>query len=227
MKYYKRYYNIISLVIIACLIMAYVEVIITPTYFVKSLVKLLIFGIVPIIYSLINKNTHLKEIFHFKLKPFILSLLIGVGVYVLIIGGYVILDKYYDLSNVPSLLENNLGINKDNFILVAIYISMINSFLEEFFFRGFAYFSLKNISTKKIANIFSALAFSLYHIAIIDGWFQFTLTFFIIVGLFISGIFFNYLNEKSKSIFPSWLVHIFANFAINTIGIYLFKILGA
>lgn len=226
MKYYKRYYNIISLVIIACLIMAYVEVIITPTYFVKSLVKLLIFGIVPIIYSLINKNTHLKEIFHFKLKPFILSLLIGVGVYVLIIGGYVILDKYYDLSNVPSLLENNLGINKDNFILVAIYISMINSFLEEFFFRGFAYFSLKNISTKKIANIFSALAFSLYHIAIIDGWFQFTLTFFIIVGLFISGIFFNYLNEKSKSIFPSWLVHIFANFAINTIGIYLFKILG-
>lgn len=227
MKNYKRYYNIISLVIIACLIMAYVEVIITPTYFVKSLVKLLIFGIVPIIYSLINKNTHLKEIFHFKLKPFILSLLIGVGVYVLIIGGYVILDKYYDLSNVPSLLENNLGINKDNFILVAIYISMINSFLEEFFFRGFAYFSLKNISTKKIANIFSALAFSLYHIAIIDGWFQFTLTFFIIVGLFISGIFFNYLNEKSKSIFPSWLVHIFANFAINTIGIYLFKILGA
>lgn len=226
MKNYKRYYNIISLVIIACLIMAYVEVIITPTYFVKSLVKLLIFGIVPIIYSLINKNTHLKEIFHFKLKPFILSLLIGVGVYVLIIGGYVILDKYYDLSNVPSLLENNLGINKDNFILVAIYISMINSFLEEFFFRGFAYFSLKNISTKKIANIFSALAFSLYHIAIIDGWFQFTLTFFIIVGLFISGIFFNYLNEKSKSIFPSWLVHIFANFAINTIGIYLFKILG-
>jgi len=226
MKNYKRYYNIISLVIIACLIMAYVEVIITPTYFVKSLVKLLIFGIVPIIYSLINKNTHLKEIFHFKLKPFILSLLIGVGVYVLIIGGYVILDKYYDLSNVPSLLENNLGINKDNFILVAIYISMINSFLEEFFFRGFAYFSLKNISTKKIANIFSALAFSLYHIAIIDGWFQFTLTFFIIVGLFISGIFFNYLNEKNKSIFPSWLVHIFANFAINTIGIYLFKILG-
>jgi len=227
MKYYKRYYNIIILVIVTCFIMAYIEVIITPPYFVKSLIKLLLFFLVPIIYSNMNKGIHLKDILNFKLKPFLISLLIGIGVYAVILGGYILLENQLNLSFLPNLLENNIGVNKNNFILVALYITFVNSFLEEFFFRGFAYFSLKNISSEKTANIFSALSFALYHVAIIDGWFSLTATFIIIISLFASGLFFNYLNKKNNSIFPSWIIHIFANLAINTIGVYLFQLLGA
>ena len=47
----------------------------------------------------------------------------------------------------------------------------------------------------------------------------------ILIGLFAGGLIFNYLNEKSETIYSSWLVHMFANFAINTVGFILFGII--
>ena len=32
-----------------------------------------------------------------------------------------------------------MGVNAGNFVFVALYISIVNSLLEEFFFRGFAF----------------------------------------------------------------------------------------
>ena len=37
--------------------------------------------------------------------------------------------------------------------------------------------------------------------------------------------FFDYLNEKSDNLYASWLVHLCANAAINTVGCVLFEIL--
>jgi CAAX amino terminal protease family. len=47
----------------------------------------------------------------------------------------------------------------------------------------------------------------------------------LIAGLFFAGLVFNWLNEKAETIYASWMVHMFANFAINTIGYILFGIL--
>ena len=41
--------------------------------------------------------------------------------------------------------------------------------------------------------------------------------------LVIGGMIFNWLNEKLDTIYCSWLTHMFANFAINTIGFILLK----
>lgn len=41
--------------------------------------------------------------------------------------------------------------------------------------------------------------------------------------LAIGGMIFNWLNEKLDTIYCSWLTHMFANFAINTIGFMLLK----
>ena len=46
----------------------------------------------------------------------------------------------------------------------------------------------------------------------------------LLAGLFVGGCIFNYLNEKSESIYTSWITHMFANFAINTVGFMLFRI---
>ena len=35
----------------------------------------------------------------------------------------------------------------------------------------------------------------------------------------------DYLNERCENIYMSWLVHMFANFAINTVGCILFGII--
>ena len=47
----------------------------------------------------------------------------------------------------------------------------------------------------------------------------------ILSGLIAGGLIFNALNDRFGNIYPSWFVHMAANFAINTIGFILFDVL--
>ena len=219
--------TIILIVLIGCLIMGFIDAVISPQYLVKSFIKIILFSIMPIIYSKYNRDLNLISLFKAKSKKeIIIALLAGLAVFSFILGAYLIIGRFFDLSNITSSLSENIGVDKDNFILVAIYISFVNSLLEEFFFRGFAFLKLKEVSTRKFAYIFSSLAFALYHVAMMIGWFDINLFLLTIVGLFIGGLIFNYFNEKYKNIYFTWLIHMFANFAINYIGFMLFNIIS-
>ena len=54
--------------------------------------------------------------------------------------------------------------------------------------------------------------------------FNIIIYFLALFGLFIGGCIFNYLNERYENIYPSWIVHMCANFAINAVGFMLFQI---
>ncbi len=140
-------------------------------------------------------------------------------------GAYYIIGPYFDFSNVTTELVNSYGVKKENFVPVAIYISFVNSLLEEFFFRGFVFFTLKKLASKRFAYGVSALVFSLYHIAIMSSWFNIFLFALLLLSLFVAGLMFSWLNERRETIYTSWFVHMFANFATNTIGFILFGIL--
>lgn len=219
--------NIIIISLIAIGIMYIVDSIINPGYLLKSLIKIIIFMVVPIIYTLYDGNIKLKSIFKIRYKRQLLtSLLLGIIVYIVIISAYLILKNFIELGNIKEIIEDNLNVNRNNFIFVALYISFVNSLLEEFFFRGFVFLNLKKVGQKSIAYFFSALAFAIYHIAIMSNWFSIYLFILAMTGLFVGGLIFNYLNDKSQNIYNSWLVHMFANFAINTVGFIMFGIIN-
>ena len=221
----KKKKTIILIVLIGCLIMGFIDAVIRPEYLIKSFIKILLFSIMPIMYSRYDKGLNLTSLFKVNSKKeIIIAILSGAGIFTFILGAYFILGNLFDFSNIVSSLSENVGVNNNNFIFVAIYISFVNSLLEEFFFRGFAFLKLKEVSNRKFAYIFSSLAFALYHVAMMIGWFDISLFLLTIVGLFIGGIIFNYFNEKYKNIYVTWLIHMFANFAINYIGFMLFNI---
>lgn len=218
--------TIILIVLIGCLIMGFIDAVIRPEYLIKSFIKIMLFSIMPILYSRYDKELNLSSLFKVKSKKeIIIALLSGVAIFTVILGAYFIIGNFFNFSNVVPSLSENVGINNNNFIFVAIYISFINSLLEEFFFRGFAFLKLKEVSTRRFAYIFSSLAFALYHVAMMIGWFDISLFILTLSGLFIGGIIFNYFNEKYKNIYVSWLIHMFANFAINTVGFILFNMI--
>ena len=74
-----------------------------------------------------------------------------------------------------------------------------------------------------MASLFSAAAFALYHTAMMIGWFPPAVFLLALLGLTVGGLLFNRLNRTDGSIWTSWLVHMFANFAINTVGFLLFS----
>lgn len=214
---------IILTVAFACVCMGIVDAVIQPGYWVKSAIKIVMFLLIPVFYSIYNKNCDLKRLFKPEKSGFLVALGMGLGVFAVILGAYFAFSEVFDFSSLTSSLTASTGVSKSNFIFVAIYISFVNSLLEEFFFRGFAFLRLKEITNRKTAYIFSSVMFALYHVAMMIGWFSVAVILLALIGLFIGGMIFNFFNEKWGNIYLSWLVHMFANFAINTIGFMLFN----
>lgn len=221
----KKAILMIALIVVFCVLMAVIDGILKADYFIKSIIKLVLFLVLPALYSLCDKDIRIKELFIPEKSGLKLAIILCILVYVIILGGYFLLKDVFDFSSITTSLTNNIGVTGNNFIFVSLYISFVNSLLEEFFFRGFAFLTLKKITSRKFAYLFSATVFAVYHIAMMIGWFGFDLFLIIMAGLFVGGLIFNYLNERSSTVYPSWLVHMFANFAINTIGFILFGII--
>lgn len=214
---------IFAVTIICCVAMAVVDGILRPGYAVKSAIKVAMFMLIPLIASRVDRGVLYLPLLRPKNKGLLPAIALGVGIYVVILGGYFLVSPFFDFSKIAGALTTNAGVTKENFLYVSLYISFVNSFLEEFFFRGFVFTNLKQLSGRKLAYIFSATAFSLYHVAMMIGWFSPALFLLVMVGLAAGGMIFNWLNEKLDTIYCSWLTHMFANFAINTIGFMLLK----
>ena len=218
--------TITVILIFTCISMYIIETYIKPVYMLKSIYKIILFAGIPMLYCLIDKDFKFKEYFTFKdKKQILISVALGLGVYFFILIVYYIIKEFIDLDNITMQLDSNLNVNKDNFIFVALYISFINSMLEELFFRGFGFLTLSKNSSILYSISISALAFSIYHVSILANWFNPIIYVLFIIGLFITGLFFNWLNIKYKNIYNSWIVHMCANFSINTIGFIMFGII--
>lgn len=220
----KSKYIIIAITVFACACMGIVDAVVQPGYAVKSVIKIALFLLLPVFYSLYDKSCRLKKLFVPNKKGFLLALLLGLGVYAVIMAAFLAFRNVFDFSSLTSSLTSTTGVNSKNFIFVAVYISFANSLLEEFFFRGFAFLTLKEYVKRSTAYVVSAAMFALYHIAMMIGWFGVPVILLSLAGLFVGGVIFNYFNEKYNNIYLSWLIHMFANFATNTIGFILFDV---
>ncbi len=220
---WKKAVAIIALTCFACGVMAIIDAVIQPGYLVKSLIKIVLFLIIPFLYSIWDKELQLKKLFIPQKKGLIKAFLMGIGVYLVIIGAYFLFRNVFDFSSLTNSLTESTGVSRENFLFVAIYISFANSLLEEFFFRGFGFICAKRNMPRALAYVISSLAFAAYHIAMMIGWFDWPVVLLALIGLFLGGMIFNYFNEKYENIYLSWLIHMFANFAINTIGFILFN----
>lgn len=221
----KRAAVIFAVLFIGCAAMALVDGIISPPYAVKSAVKIMLFGAIPVAVTVFIGDKSFFDVLKPTKRGLAVSLCLGVLLYALILGGYFLLRGVFDFSAVTESLTEGEGVTKENFPFVAIYISVCNSFLEEFFFRGFAFLGLKRLLGRRLSYTVSALAFAVYHIAIMSGWFSPVLFVLLLLGLYLGGVVFNFLDEKTGDLYPSWILHAAANLAINTVGLILFGII--
>ena len=218
---------LISSVLYCALAMTLMDTFLDLSYGPRSLLKIMMFMIVPMLYFLMYKEDipKIKQLFQPKKKDFLLALGLGAGVYIIILAAYFIFRSFIDLNTIKDALLENVGVSVENFLVVALYISFVNSLLEEFFFRGYAFILLKNEVKPVTAYLLSAFLFAFYHVGMTLTWFHPVIYVLAMIGLVAGGLIFNALNDRCGHIYPSWLVHMCANFAINTIGCILFGIL--
>lgn len=219
----KKYIIITSL--LACLLLYFIEQVLLTNYLVKTLAKILLFTLIPWIYikffkqGKVNKAVNSKKINKQHLK---LGIIFGVISFLIILTAYYLLKGQIDLDGILGEMQNKSKITAENFILVGAYVTLGNSFLEEFFFRGFIFLNLYEEKDIKIAYIYSSVLFGLYHMAIFKNWFNPWLIALALIGLVSIGFIFDWLDTKSQNFINSWLVHIFADSAIILIGLRMF-----
>ena len=222
---HKTFRSMVALILLCCAAVALVDGVIMPGYAVKSAAKLFLFGLVPLFYAR-GHGIPLGTLFRMEKHALRRTLLMALALFIFILGGYLLLQNALDLSAVTTALTENAGVSREIFPIVALYIPLVNALLEEFFFRGFAFLALSRFASAKFACIFSAVVFALYHVSILQGWFSPLLYALAMAGLAVGGLLFNWLDHRAGSILPSYLVHMAANLAINTIGLTLFGLIG-
>lgn len=193
-------------------------------YWYKSSFKLILFIFIPYLYLSMNKLSNLnllkikkKEVYQFGMY--------ALFIYIITLLGYFIVRNWVDFSNIPETLEKTLGITRENFIYVALYIPIINALIEEFFFRGFIINYFRKYLKASLTVLLSATLFALYHIAIILTWAPPLIIILAILGLFLVGIVFGIIAYKKKSITHTYMLHFAANLAINTAGLIILGML--
>lgn len=200
--------------------MTLVEVVFMPGYLLKSLCKVILFAGLPALLFWIKKENPLPLLF--KGKRIFLCVLPGLGVGALIFFAYLLLRDILPLENVSTALKDTQGITPKVYPFVAIYIPVVNAFLEETFFRGLGVLlPVQKGGKKGPCMLFSSFLFALYHVGIMVFWLPPAFLFLLIVGLFAAGLLFSCLALRAKNIWMSYFLHMGANLGINMIGVFL------
>ena len=205
--------------IIGIILLLWIEQVLTVPYTTKTLAKILLFAVIPLI--LCHRKglpfLHLRNVDRQSLSA---SILLGISIMTVIIFAFIKLRAFIDLDGLILALED-IGVTSTVFPFIALYILFGNSILEEFFFRGFVANFFNNTWNR---ILIPSLLFAVYHISIFLTWFSLPLLALAVLGLWIGGIIFQLVNEKSRTILPSWVIHMFADLGIILIGLYLFYV---
>ena len=207
--------------VVSCIVLCLLDGFVNPSYPVKSAVKIIMFFVLPLFVSMIMKKREISRLLSFDKRGFPMSFFIGIIVYVMII---LVFEIAKAVMQKKDGMDWNRGIIYENYslyLVINMYIAFINSFIEEFFFRGLTFLTLEHETAREKAYFISSLMFSLYHFPMLFKKITALMLISALVILFFSGYLFNKCDEKYRNIYPSWVIHIFANLALNTLGIYV------
>ncbi|RPF52242.1 CPBP family intramembrane glutamic endopeptidase [Aquisalibacillus elongatus] len=217
--------HIVILTALSCLLLYMIEQVFGAHYLVKTSSKIGLFLIIPLVYIKYFLKDSIFDFLRFNQIDWDrLKLGFGLGLLsmIILIGTYILLQGFIEGEAIISDLRDRLGISFKEYIWIAVYITFVNSLLEEFYFRGFIFLKFYQSDLPILGYLYSSGLFAVYHVAIFATWFNIWLTLLALVGLFVVGLVFCYLNTKSNNFLNSWILHIFADIAVVSIGFYLF-----
>lgn len=218
----KLIYILIS-VILGSILISIVDGVIRPEYFMKSIAKISVFPVSFVLYFIIwrDERKYLRSLFRPATRDVLIAFGLGAGVLAVVLGAFFLFRDVADFSAFTRNLSESARLTTKKFLFVAVYICIINSLMEELFFRGLAFVCFGRQGGRISAYFFSALLFALYHTGMTAAFVEPWVFLLMLVGLFLGGLIFNFVDERSQSILPSWLCHFFANLATTSIGYML------
>ena len=162
----------------------------------------------------------------FTLRPhFKKSLWLGIGSGLLIAGLIALIFFLFrtQLSLFSDVITNKietLGITSFYF-LFAIFVSLIHSLFEEYYWRWYVVRGLQTVLSSTMAILVGNAGFALHHYVLLSQFFPWHLTLLFGTCVGIGGVIWSIMYQKTNSLLAPWLSHAFADIAIFIIGYLL------
>ncbi|HUT91976.1 MAG TPA: type II CAAX endopeptidase family protein [Thermoguttaceae bacterium] len=106
------------------------------------------------------------------------------------------------------------------YVLFGLFVSLVHSFLEEYYWRWFVFGQLRRLVPLWPAIVISSLGFMLHHVVVLAtyfGWFSpATLLFSLAVAL--GGGVWAWIYHRTGSLYGPWLSHLLVDVAIFVVG---------
>jgi membrane protease YdiL (CAAX protease family) len=130
------------------------------------------------------------------------------------------------LAEAPEKLHEKLvGMGAETlakFVALALFVSVIHSVMEEYYWRWYAYGQLRRWVRPLPANLISSLAFMGHHIVIINAYipseYFWTATMFFSVSVAVGGAIWAWIYERTGSLYGGWMSHMIVDVAIMVTG---------
>ncbi len=200
-------------------------------YFHKVLIKIILFAAFPVLYRIRTGENILRLSFVNsmnrvpKKRRINIAITLGILTFVVLMIAQYFVMPFIDTNQLITEFDEKYRINQSNIIYYSIYLVFLNSFLEEFFFRGFVFLGIKRLGFRKTAYLISASLFAVYHIANFQNWLNLGVITLALSGLFIGGLIFNGMDDRQETFLNSWFVHICADIAIVLMGLVIFEVI--
>ena len=187
--------------------------------YIYSLTKILIV-IWPLFWLFLGLKTKLKNLPHRK-QSIIYGIISGILISTIILATFFIFREYFnDLSTIITDRVESFGI-KNYYILFSIFLSLIHSFIEEFYWRWFVFGNLLKKFSFKISAIIASIGFGLHHFILLSQFFSPIITALFGSCVILGGIIWCWTYKKTGSLLGSWVSHVFVDATIMYIGYLL------
>ncbi len=215
-------YGLIALVVLPLVIIA-AQVLLGASGALANSAYKLSFIIPPLVYCWFQRISLGRDIFKWRnwrnnLPTALVLGFVAGGIFLVTYAavGHLLLDK----AAITAKIQQQFSVTASTVLLIAPGTILVNSLIEEFFYRGFA-FGLLAPKRPWIGTLLPATVFTVQHLLFIYHWVTALPLALAVVGLFVFAQVLQALYAKSDSIVAPWVVHILGDVAMMLIAVEL------
>ncbi|MFT4549531.1 MAG: membrane protease YdiL (CAAX protease family) [Verrucomicrobiales bacterium] len=106
----------------------------------------------------------------------------------------------------------------DHFIFFAIFITLVHSFVEEFYWRWFVFGNLRKVLPLPAAHGIAAIGFAAHHLVVTCQYYSFGFALFLAFCVAVGGLIWSLLYQRYGSLLGAWLCHLFVDAGLMWVG---------
>lgn len=152
------------------------------------------------------------------------SMIAGIAFGVLVVGLMLLLQRFTPFGEVLEGAKENIrarveGLGMlDHYVLFAVFLSVVHSALEEFYWRWFAFGNLRRLIPVPAAHAIAGLGFASHHIVVTSQFFPLWFAFFLGLGVALGGMVWSWNYQRYQSLLGAWISHMIVDIGIFWIG---------